>query len=108
MTRSVTRICSFHKNLALTLVECKKTMKTILAYEKYAATIPEENFAKYFVESNAKSAPTKFAKCFMKQEGWSGQTTTRSKHARAPVWCKRTTAARSNTIVCNINSKHYY
>ena len=30
---------------------------------------PKRNFEKYFVEANAKSAPTKFAKCFMMQEG---------------------------------------
>ena len=37
--------------------------------KKYAATMREENFAKYFIEANAKSAPTKFKKCFMKHEG---------------------------------------
>ena len=30
--------------------------------KKYAPTIPEEEFAKYLIEANAKSAPTKFAK----------------------------------------------
>ena len=42
-----------------------------------------------------KSAPTKFAHKYVL---WRkrGQTTTQSEHARAPVWCKRTTAARSS------------
>ena len=47
--------------------------------KKYAATMPEENFAKYFIEANVKSAPTKFAKCFVKQEGVDHDT----KRARA-------------------------
>ena len=37
--------------------------------KKYAATMPEENFAQCFIEPNAKIAPTKFKKCFMKQQG---------------------------------------
>ena len=37
--------------------------------KKYASTIPQEKFAKYFIDANAKSAQTKVAKCFMKQEG---------------------------------------
>ena len=40
--------------------------------------MPEENLATYF-EANAKSAPTKFARCFMKQEGVDHDT----KRARA-------------------------
>ena len=47
--------------------------------KKYAPTIPEEEFAKYLIEANAKSAPTKFARCFMKQEGVDHDT----KRARA-------------------------
>ena len=47
--------------------------------KKYAATMPKENSTIYFVEANAQIAPTKFAKCFMKQEGVDHDT----KRARA-------------------------
>ena len=30
--------------------------------KKYAATMPEDNFEKYFVKANAESAPTKLFK----------------------------------------------
>ena len=43
-------------------------MKNVLAYEKYAVAMPEANFAQYLIEAKAKRAPTKFAKCFRKQE----------------------------------------
>ena len=41
--------------------------------------MPKENSTIYFVEANAQIAPTKFAKCFMKQEGVDHDT----KRARA-------------------------
>ena len=48
--------------------------------KKYARTMLEERFAKYFIEASAKSAPTQFAKCFFSKRG---ETTTQSEHARA-------------------------
>ena len=65
---------------------------------KYAATMPEENFAKYFIEANVKSAPTKFAKCFMKQEGVDHDTK-RARASSCPVQTYNSSKMQQHSVV---------
>ena len=68
MIRHVARIFWFQKKYRVELCSTAKNVKNVLAYEKYAVAMPEANFAQYLIEAKAKRAPTKFAKCFRKQE----------------------------------------
>ena len=68
MIRPVGIACWFHLNLALTLVDCKKPWNHVSLWKNTLLPCPKR-ISQSYIETNAKSAPTKFVKCFMNQEG---------------------------------------
>ena len=66
--------------------------------KKYAATMPKENSTIYYVEANAQIAPTKFAKCFMKQEGVDHDTK-RARASSCPVQTYNSSKMQQHSVV---------